>query len=291
MRVIRRFLPVLLLVPLGAVPVQAQSWWGVTYAPSIPLSNTKDFADNASWRGINLEYKKAVKENVTAGLSFGWHVFDEQTDEVLSSFGVDISGDQFRYINSFPLLANVSYFLGKPGGVRPFIGADVGVYVMEHRLDIGLYTIHETNAHFGFGPEAGIRLSDQAEHVAAPDGALQLRVERRQRGPPSSTSTSVSASPGTKGFRPSHRLTHCGPRPVAGRGPKCVRAGAVSRAERSCPGGWWWATRRRRSGGRPCDTPDRCGPVPARPSPCPAERCPPSAPMPPPGMICPVGLS
>ena len=128
MRVIRRFLPVLLLVPLGAAPVQAQSWWGLTYAPSIPLSNTKDFADNASWRGINLEYKKAVKENVTAGLSFGWHVFDEQTDEVLSGFGVDISGDQFRYINSFPLLANVSYFLGKPGGVRPFIGADVGVY-------------------------------------------------------------------------------------------------------------------------------------------------------------------
>ena len=26
---------------------------------------------------------------------------------------------------------------------------------MEHRLDIGLYSIHETNAHFGFGPEAG----------------------------------------------------------------------------------------------------------------------------------------
>jgi hypothetical protein len=108
MRVIRRFLPVLLLVPLGAVPVQAQSWWAVTYAPSIPLSNTKGFTDNASWRGINVEYKKAVKENLTAGLSFGWHVFDEQTDEVVSAFGVDISGDQFRYVNSFPMLANVS---------------------------------------------------------------------------------------------------------------------------------------------------------------------------------------
>ena len=155
MRVIRRFLPVLLLVPLSAAPVQAQSWWGVTYAPSVPLSNTKDFTDNGSWRGINLEYKKAVKENVTAGLSFGWHVFDEQTDQVVSAFGVDISGDQFRYVNSFPLLANVSYFLGKPGGVRPFIGADVGLYIMEHRLDIGLYTVHETNTHFGFGPEAG----------------------------------------------------------------------------------------------------------------------------------------
>ena len=158
MRAIRRFLPFLLLMPLGAVPVQAQSWWAVTYAPSVPLSNTKTFADNASWRGINVEYKKAIKENVTAGLSFGWHVFDEQTDEVVSAFGVDISGDQFRYVNSFPMLANVSYFLGKPGNLRPYLAANVGTYVLEQRMDIGLYSIHETNWHFGFGPEAGLAI-------------------------------------------------------------------------------------------------------------------------------------
>ena len=29
---------------------------------------------------------------------------------------------------------------------------------MEHRLDIGLYRLHETNAHFGFGPEAGLAI-------------------------------------------------------------------------------------------------------------------------------------
>jgi len=74
----------------------------------------------------------------------------------VSAFGADISGDQFRYVNSFPILANVSYHFGKPGGARPYLGADVGVYIMEHRLDIGLYTIKETNTHFGFGPEAGI---------------------------------------------------------------------------------------------------------------------------------------
>ena len=51
-----------------------------------------------------------------------------------------------------------SYFLGKTGGVRPFIGADAGVYIMEHRLDVGLYSIHETNTHFGFAPEAGIAI-------------------------------------------------------------------------------------------------------------------------------------
>jgi hypothetical protein len=146
----------LLLAALGGSPVFAQTFTAVTYQPAQPLGNTQDFADNFGWRGIGLDFKKMVRDNVALGLSFGWQVFDQQTDEVVSAFGVDISGDQFRYVNSFPLLANVSYFLGTPGGVRPYLAANVGTYIMEHRLDIGLYTIHETNWHFGFGPEVGL---------------------------------------------------------------------------------------------------------------------------------------
>ncbi|HEY9016010.1 MAG TPA: hypothetical protein VIM84_13230, partial [Gemmatimonadales bacterium] len=67
-------------------------------------------------------------------------------------------GDQFRYVNSFPVLANVSYFFGKEGGTRPYVAANVGTYIMEHQLEIGLYALHETNWHFGFGPEAGIAI-------------------------------------------------------------------------------------------------------------------------------------
>jgi hypothetical protein len=59
-------------------------------------------------------------------------------------------------VNSFPILGNVSYFFGESGRLRPYLGVNAGVYVMEHRLDIGLYSIHETNVHFGFAPEAGI---------------------------------------------------------------------------------------------------------------------------------------
>jgi hypothetical protein len=146
----------LLLAALGGSPVFGQTFTAVTYQPAQPLGNTQDFADNFGWRGIGLDFKKMVRDNVALGLSFGWQVFDQQTDEVVSAFGVDISGDQFRYVNSFPLLANVSYFLGTPGGVRPYLAANVGTYIMEHRLDIGLYTIHETNWHFGFGPEVGL---------------------------------------------------------------------------------------------------------------------------------------
>jgi len=157
MRAISRIIGfVLLLAPAGVGMASAQTWTSLTYQPAQPLSNTKDFTNNFTWRGIGFDFKKQVKPNIAVGLSLAWQVFDEQTDEVVSAFGVDISGDQFRYVNSFPILANVSYHVGKPGGARPYVGADVGMYVMEHRLDIGLYTIHETKAHFGFGPEAGI---------------------------------------------------------------------------------------------------------------------------------------
>ena len=149
---------VLLLIPLAVSTAPAQTWYAFSYQPSVPLANTKEFADNFGWRGVGFDIKRQLKPNLAVGLSFAWHVFDEQTDEVISAFGVDISGDQFRYVNSFPLLANVSYFFGTEGRIRPYLAANVGTYIMEHRLDIGLYTIHETNWHFGFGPEAGIAI-------------------------------------------------------------------------------------------------------------------------------------
>jgi hypothetical protein len=154
--VLRIMASVFLLAPFGNTAAQAQSWWALTYQPAQPLSNTQDFTNSFAWRGIGIDFKKQVKENLTLGLAFGWQVFEHQTDDVVSAFGVDISGDQSRYVNSFPILANGTYFFGQPGGLRPYLGANVGMYIMEHQLDIGLYSIQENNLHFGFGPEAGI---------------------------------------------------------------------------------------------------------------------------------------
>ena len=167
MRTIHRTMGfLLLLLPLGTLPARAQVWNSLTYQPAQPLANTEEFTSGFSWRGIGYDLKKFVKPNLAAGLSLGWHVFDEQTDEVVSAFGVDVSGDQFRYINSFPILVNAAYFLGAPGRPRPYLGANIGVYVMEHRLDIGLYSLHETNVHFGLAPEAGIAIPVR-ENLAA----------------------------------------------------------------------------------------------------------------------------
>ncbi len=167
MPAIRRLLGlVALLLPLGAGTAAAQSWWALSYQPAVPLSNTKDFTDAFAWRGVGLDYRKQVKPNVALGLSFGWQVFSHETDDVVSAFGVDVSGDQLRDVNSWPMLANVSYFFGKEGGPRPFVGANVGGYLMQHRLEIGLVALEETNFHFGFAPEAGLAFPVQP-NVAA----------------------------------------------------------------------------------------------------------------------------
>ena len=102
MQAIRRLVGmVLLLIPLGTGSASAQWWTAISYQPAAPLDNTKDFTDNFGWRGVGLDFKKQVKPALAVGLSFGWQVFDQQTDDVVSAFGLDISGDQFRYVNSF----------------------------------------------------------------------------------------------------------------------------------------------------------------------------------------------
>ena len=159
-------LSLLLLMPLGVATAQSKSWWGVSFQPAVPLANTKEFTDNFAWRGVGVDFKKQIKPNVAVGLSAGWQVFDQQTDAVVSAFGLDISGDQFRYVNSWPILANISYFFGKEGHARPYIAGNVGTYIMEHQLEIGLYAISETNWHFGFAPEAGIAIPLQSNATA-----------------------------------------------------------------------------------------------------------------------------
>jgi hypothetical protein len=157
MKELRRIMAlVLLLGPLGAGSIQAQTWYVLSYQPAQPVSNTQDYTDSFGWRGIGFDFKKQVKPSLTVGLNFGWQVFEQQTDETVSAFGLDISGDQFRYVNSFPILANISYFFGSEGRTRPYLAANVGTYIIEQRMEIGLYAIQETNWHFGFGPEAGI---------------------------------------------------------------------------------------------------------------------------------------
>ena len=58
-------------------------------------------------------------------------------------------------LGSFPILVGGQFYLGQRGGLRPYVGANVGTYAIERRVEIGLYALQETTWHWGLAPEVG----------------------------------------------------------------------------------------------------------------------------------------
>ena len=155
-----RYLAALLLVFALGNDAYAQGDWffGFSYNVSVPTGNTKTFSNDVSFRGATFEGRYTISPNTSIGFEAGWHVFFEQTDQVIQFGEADVSGDQFRYTNSFPLLINGHYYLGRRGGARFFGGLGAGAYIIERRLEIGTIAITESNWHFGLAPEIGVSM-------------------------------------------------------------------------------------------------------------------------------------
>jgi len=134
---------------------------GFTYGISLSTGKTHDFVADPSYVGFNIEFKKNVKKNLWVGLSMGWNVFGEETNETVhienEQVGGDMSGNQARYINSFPILLNVAYSFGggRSSKFVPYIGLNAGIYIINQRFNIGVYTFDNNNTHFGGAPELG----------------------------------------------------------------------------------------------------------------------------------------
>ena len=150
------------LVLLTHGSARAQDWvWGASYGFAVPTGKTKDFADDFSWRNVTIEGRRVERgSNISFGLTASWNVFFEKTTETseLPGFPGHVTGTQYRYINSFPILANGHYYFGRPYKPRPFVGLNIGAYIIEERVEIGLLAAHETNWHFGGAPEIGIAI-------------------------------------------------------------------------------------------------------------------------------------
>jgi len=159
----------LLLVLVSGGQVLAQPYgdyypreflWGISWNLGIPTGDTADYTKSyLSGRGLGLEGRKFIKPNWTLGASFSWNVLNAQKfNTIQTEDNLTISGNQRTYLNIFPLLVNAHYYLGYYGDLRPYFGLNAGAYIIENRLEIGLYSTQETNWHFGVAPEIGVLL-------------------------------------------------------------------------------------------------------------------------------------
>jgi hypothetical protein len=143
-------------VVLVAVPASAQNWfWGVTWGLSVPTDDFREYIDKESWRNFGLEGRKFVSSNQSVGLSFNWSVFNQETREATTLSGTTIAGDQFRYVNAFPLLLTMHQYIGDDEGMQLHLGVGVGTSYIERRTEVGLWAFVDKTWHLHLAPEVG----------------------------------------------------------------------------------------------------------------------------------------
>jgi hypothetical protein len=155
-----------LLLP-GVASGQQSKWFGMTWSMSTPAGPTKTFVSDYSLRGIGLDWRR-VGGNKSFGLSLGWNALNQETFQTSSIDQVDVTGDQFRYINAYSILLSGHVYGGGSGRARPFLGVKVGTYYLERRVDVGLWTASDDNWHLGVAPELGFAVPLRG----SPDGEV-----------------------------------------------------------------------------------------------------------------------
>lgn len=136
---------------------QQESYMSLQYGVSFGTGDLGDYVSKASWRGILLEYRAALKGNLMVGAEVGWNVFYEKKD--FDTYTIDtesLSGVQFRTQNAVPILASADYLLMSDKALKPYIGLGVGTMFNERSTDMGMYRWTQNAWQFALKGELGL---------------------------------------------------------------------------------------------------------------------------------------
>lgn len=152
----------ILLVILGGFILQTSSAQSgsfiISYPIGFPMGDLGDYIDKTSWRGLSMEFYKAVKPGVQVGLELSMNLFYAKEDVKTYTEGTQsITGIQYRHTDAFPILAAAKWT--KPGKTAsPYLGLGIGTLYVNRWTDFGLYRISNDTWQFLLRPEAGVFL-------------------------------------------------------------------------------------------------------------------------------------
>jgi hypothetical protein len=149
----------LVILMFGTSYSQKEQWFGaLTYSVSIPSGDTKTFVDEISWRGVGLDYRYLIDRKYSVGLFFGWNVFYQRTNKTTEIENGAVTGTSDRYLNFFPIMANIHYYFGERKSVRPYVGLNAGGYYVNQRFAIGVFLWEDDSWQWAIAPEAGVAI-------------------------------------------------------------------------------------------------------------------------------------
>jgi len=150
---------VILAILFSALTLSAQDVvWKFTYDIGVPLAETKEFADQVSWRGLALDFDRFVSSNFAIGMGFSWSTFLEKESDSYYEINNGLAhGTQVRYINTIPLLARFSWYKQLTSSEMSLFGTmGVGTLWQETRREIGTFAFVDDYWQFALAPEVGM---------------------------------------------------------------------------------------------------------------------------------------
>jgi len=134
----------------------SQNMHGLSYSMSLPLGETSNLISKYQWRGLAIEGKYFVADQVTLGWQSGWNTMYEGESGTFTDGTRTRTGTQYNWLNIWPMLLTFDYFFGTDGDTQPYLGAGVGTYWVEQRSQMGLFADTYSTWNFGIAPEVGV---------------------------------------------------------------------------------------------------------------------------------------
>jgi len=153
-----------------------QSFWSFNYQMSFATGEQADYISAGSFLGWGVDGRGFINQNMSVGGSFSWEVFSEikrnlpptsVTIDGSDNINGDITGVQYRFINTLPIMINAHYYLGSNGAIRPYFGLGLGTAYVEQRTDIGFVSVTADGWGFALQPEVGVMIPAGLSGVGA----------------------------------------------------------------------------------------------------------------------------
>ena len=131
-----------LIIAINCTAQVVDYYSSVNYGIAIPLGETADFISNTSFRGFSFEFGRFFTDEISVGFLFAWNVFNESFPRDTYEFdNLALTGDLYRYINAFPLMAIGHYHFMPESRLNPYLGLASGAYIINKVTDMGIYRV------------------------------------------------------------------------------------------------------------------------------------------------------
>ncbi|MCU0415555.1 MAG: outer membrane beta-barrel protein [Cytophagaceae bacterium] len=170
----------ILLLSLGvlsnglAQELPFQSAFLVKYDVNIPLAN-RNFLDNTSFVGFEIEGKWKVASNITCGIGVNWSTYYQYQPRATYPVrdGLDITTDLYKYIYTLPITFNTQYHFTPGEQVIPYVGMGIGTCYANHKVLFNGYETSDHNWGIALRPEIGAAIFLGRESTTALHAAIR----------------------------------------------------------------------------------------------------------------------